>query len=95
MCQCDGPSGLSIQQLAVVWVLAPEELRIAERHVDAVPAGVKDDGSAGPCAAANDISMRPERADLASWPLHSLPDAEAGESRKSAWYIEEHDNHGN
>ena len=68
--------------------------RIAERHEDIAPVGVEDEGSR-PCAAANDHSVRPESADFASRPLHSLPDARAGESGKSASSIEEHDKHGN
>ena len=55
------------------------------------PAGVKDDGSAGRCAAANNITKQPGRANSASWPLHSLPNAGAGESGRRACYIKEHD----
>ena len=66
--------------------------KIAKRHKDVAAAGVKDDGSAGPCAAANNITKKPGRADPASWPLHSLPNAGAGESGRRACYIEEHDN---
>ena len=39
--------------------------RIAERHEDVAPAGVGDKGSVGPCAAANNHSVRPDRADSA------------------------------
>ena len=59
--------------------LPPEEGRITERHEDVAPAGVADEGSAGPCAAANGISG----ADIAPWPLHSPPGARAGESGHS------------
>ena len=55
------------------------------------PAGVNDDGSTGPCASANNITKQTGRADPASWPLHSLPNAGAGESGQRASYIKEHD----
>ena len=81
-------AGLSIQQLAGVWIRTPKELRIVERHKDAAPTGVKDDGSTGPCATANGSFVELERADLALWPLHSLPGAETGENRKSPRHID-------